>query len=161
MAITIYFIVSSLPDRLATVRDALLLKHPSKLTNEVLESALKDVKSNLRSVASASGVVPPPPFHGCTVPQLPTLTASLTATVTDMNVAGVTNSTRSRVRSGRRSGQGAASSGGGGGGVASGGGGSAGVGGAPRPASGGSPAAAGGGDAWVPACVGHLQGCQL
>ncbi|CAI7934380.1 unnamed protein product [Closterium sp. NIES-54] len=63
MAITIYFIATSLPDRLASVRDALLLKHPSKLTIELLESALKDVESNLRSVASASGAVPPPLFH--------------------------------------------------------------------------------------------------
>ncbi|CAI7799511.1 unnamed protein product [Closterium sp. NIES-53] len=67
MAITIYFIATSLPDRLASVRDALLLKHPSELTIEVLESALKDVESNLRSVASASGVVPPPLFHECTL----------------------------------------------------------------------------------------------
>ncbi|CAI7792961.1 unnamed protein product [Closterium sp. NIES-54] len=50
MAITIYFIATSLPDRLASVRDALLLKHPSELTIEVLESALKDVESNLRSL---------------------------------------------------------------------------------------------------------------
>ncbi|CAI7836918.1 unnamed protein product, partial [Closterium sp. NIES-53] len=55
MAITVYFIATSLPDRLASVRDALLLKHPSVLTIEVLESALKDVESNLRSVAAASG----------------------------------------------------------------------------------------------------------
>ncbi|CAI7810410.1 unnamed protein product [Closterium sp. NIES-53] len=143
MAITIYFIVTSLPDRLATFRDT------TDLTIEVLESALKDVESNLRSVASASGIVPPPLFHGCTVPQLPTFTASLTATTTDKTAAAVTTSARSRVRSGRRGGQGAASSGGGGGGVASGSGGSAGVGGAPRPTSSGSPAAAGGGDAWV------------
>ncbi|CAI7783999.1 unnamed protein product [Closterium sp. NIES-54] len=64
MAITIYFIATSLPGRLASVRDALLLKHPSELTTEVLESALKDVERNFRSVASASGVVPPPMFHG-------------------------------------------------------------------------------------------------
>ncbi|CAI5482222.1 unnamed protein product [Closterium sp. Yama58-4] len=67
MAITIYFIATSLPDRLASVRDALLLKHPSELTIGVLESALKDVESNLRSVASASGAVPPPLFQGCTL----------------------------------------------------------------------------------------------
>ncbi|CAI7778824.1 unnamed protein product [Closterium sp. NIES-54] len=57
MAITIFFIATSLPDRLASVRDALLLKHPSELTIEVPESALKDVESNLRSVAFASGAV--------------------------------------------------------------------------------------------------------
>ncbi|CAI7925225.1 unnamed protein product [Closterium sp. NIES-54] len=131
MAITIYFITTSLPDRLALVRDALLLKHPSELTNEVLKSALNDVESNLRSVASASGVVPPPLFHGCTVPQLPTFTASLATAATDVTAAGVTTSSRRW------------------GDVASGGGGSAGAGGAPRAAAGDSPAAAGGGDARV------------
>ncbi|CAI7918955.1 unnamed protein product [Closterium sp. NIES-53] len=64
IAITIYFIATSLPDRLASVRDTLLLKHPSELTIEVPESALKEVESNLLSVASAFGVVPPPLFHG-------------------------------------------------------------------------------------------------
>ncbi|CAI7875309.1 unnamed protein product [Closterium sp. NIES-54] len=150
MAITIYFIASSLPNRLASVRDALLLKHPSELTIEVLESALKDVESNLRSIASASGVVPPPLFHGCTVPQLPTFTASLATVATNVTAAAVMTSSRSRGRSGRRGGQGAGGGGGGGGGdVASGGGGSAGAGGAPRAAPGDSPAAAGGGDARV------------
>ncbi|CAI7810852.1 unnamed protein product [Closterium sp. NIES-54] len=82
MAITIYFIAISLPDRLASVCDALLLKHPTELTIEVLESALKDVESNLRSVDSASDVVPPPLFHGCAVPQLPTFTTTLATAAT-------------------------------------------------------------------------------
>ncbi|CAI7794047.1 unnamed protein product [Closterium sp. NIES-54] len=148
MAITIYFIATSLLDRLASIRDALLLKHPSELTIEVLESALKDVESNLRSVASASGVVPPPLFHGCTLPQLPTFTASLATPATDVTAAAVTTSLRSRGRSGRRGGQGAGGGGrGGGGDLASGDRGSAGAGGAPRAAADDSPAAAGGGDA--------------
>ncbi|CAI7892639.1 unnamed protein product [Closterium sp. NIES-54] len=149
MAITIYFIATSLPDRLASVRDALLRKHPSELTIEVLELALKDVESNLRSVASASSVVPPPLFHWCTFPQLPTFTASLATAATDVTAAAVTTSSRSRGRSGRRGGQGAGRGGGGSGGdVARGGGRSAGAGGAPRAAAGDSPAAAGEGDAW-------------
>ncbi|CAI7833048.1 unnamed protein product, partial [Closterium sp. NIES-53] len=147
MAITIYFIATSLPDRLASVCDALLLKHPSELTTKVLESALKDVESNLRSVASASGAVPPPLFHGCTVPQLPTFTASLATAATDVTAAAVTTSSRSRGRSGRRGGHGAGE--GGGGGVVSGGGGSTEVGGATRAAASDSPAAVGGGDAQV------------
>ncbi|CAI7922132.1 unnamed protein product [Closterium sp. NIES-53] len=131
MAITIYFIATSLPDRLAL-------------------SALKDVESNLCSVASASGVVPPPLFHGSTVPQLPTSTASLATAATEVTAAAVTTSSQSRGRSGRRGGQGASGGGGGGGGdVASGGGGSAGARGAPRAAAGDSPGAAGGGDARV------------
>ncbi|CAI7932277.1 unnamed protein product [Closterium sp. NIES-54] len=109
-----------------------------------------DVESNLRSVASASDVVPPPLFHVCTVPQLPTFTASLATAATDVTAAAVTTSSRSQGRSGRRGGQGAGGGGGGGGGdVASGGGGSAGAGGAPRAPAGDSPAAAGGGDARV------------
>ncbi|CAI7735978.1 unnamed protein product [Closterium sp. NIES-53] len=151
MAITIYFIATSLPYRLASVHDTLFLKHPSELTIKVLESALKDVESNLHSVASASGVVPPPLFHGCTVPQLPTFTASLATAAIDVTAVAVTTSSRSQGRSGRRGGQGSGGGGGGGGGdVASGGGGSAGAGGAPRAAAGDSPAAAGGGDAQVP-----------
>ncbi|CAI7814799.1 unnamed protein product [Closterium sp. NIES-54] len=117
LAITIYFIATSLPDRLASV---------------------------------PSDVVPPPLFHVCTVPQLPTFTASLATAATDVTAAAVTTSSRSQGRSGRRGGQGAGGGGGGGGGdVASGGGGSAGAGGAPRAPAGDSPAAAGGGDARV------------
>ncbi|CAI7870995.1 unnamed protein product, partial [Closterium sp. NIES-54] len=154
MAITIYFIATSLPDRLASVRDALLLKHPSELTIEVLESALKDVESNLRSVASASGAMPPPLFHGCTVPQLPTFTASHATAATDVTAAAVTTSSRSRGRGGKRGGQGTGGGGGGGvggggggGGVPTGGGGSAGLGEASRAAAGDSAPAASGGDA--------------
>ncbi|CAI7782200.1 unnamed protein product, partial [Closterium sp. NIES-53] len=92
MAITIYFIATSLPDCLASVREALLLKHPTELSIEVLESALKDVESNLRSVAFASGAVPPPLFHGCIVPQLPTFTASLATAAADVTATAVTTS---------------------------------------------------------------------
>ncbi|CAI7814970.1 unnamed protein product [Closterium sp. NIES-53] len=70
-------------------------------------SALKDVESNLCSVASASDVVHPPLFHGCTVPQLPTFTASLATAATYVTAAAVTTSLWSRGRSGRRGGQGA------------------------------------------------------
>ncbi|CAI7907243.1 unnamed protein product [Closterium sp. NIES-53] len=147
MAITIYFIAISLPDRLTSVRDVLLLKHPSELTIEVLQSALKDVERNLRLVASASGDVPPPLFHGCIVPQLPTFTASLATTATNVTTTAITTSSRSRGMSGRRGGQGAG--GGGGGGVPSGGGGNTEVGGATRAAASDSPVVAGGGDARV------------
>ncbi|CAI7833841.1 unnamed protein product, partial [Closterium sp. NIES-53] len=88
---------------------------------------------------------PPPLFHGCTVPQLPTFTASLATFASNVTAANVTTSSRSRGRSGRRGGQGAGGGGGGGGGgVTSGGGESAGVGGVPHAAPSDSPAAAGG-----------------
>ncbi|CAI7851923.1 unnamed protein product [Closterium sp. NIES-53] len=57
MAITIHFIATSLPDRLAPTHDALLRKHPSALTIDVLETSLLDIESNIRSVASSSVVV--------------------------------------------------------------------------------------------------------
>ncbi|CAI5939670.1 unnamed protein product [Closterium sp. NIES-65] len=149
MAITVYFIATNLPDRLASVRDALLLKHPSELTIEVLESALKDFESNLRLVAAASGTVSPPLFHGCTVPQLPTFTASLATAATDATAAAVTTASRSRGKGGKKGssgGGGGGGSGGNGGAVATGGGGSAASGETPRAAAGDSTAPAGGGD---------------
>ncbi|CAI7901828.1 unnamed protein product [Closterium sp. NIES-54] len=122
MAITIYFIATSLPDRLASVRDALLLKHPSELTIEVLESALKDVESNLRSVASASGAL------------LLRLLRGLEVEVARGQGTG-------------GGGGGGVGGGGCGGGMPTGGGGSAGPGEASRAVAGDSAPAAGGGDA--------------
>ncbi|CAI7813428.1 unnamed protein product, partial [Closterium sp. NIES-54] len=123
MAITIHFITTSLPDRLAPVRDELLRKHPSELTIDVLETALKDIESNIRSVASASSTVVPPLFQGCTVPQLPTFTASLisTASPSPLETAAVsTAGGRSRGKGGKRGGKGGGAGGGGGGGGGSG-----------------------------------------
>ncbi|CAI7843480.1 unnamed protein product [Closterium sp. NIES-54] len=120
-----------------------LISHPSSLDSSY-RAACTDAPS-----ASASGAVPSPLIHGCTVPQLPTFTASLTTAATDLTAAAVTTSAWSRAQSGRRGGLGAGGSGGGGGGVASGSGGSAGVGGAPSAASSDSPTAASGGAARV------------
>ncbi|CAI7792075.1 unnamed protein product [Closterium sp. NIES-53] len=110
----------------------------------------QDVESDLHSVASASGAVPPPLFGECTVPHLPTFTASLAAAAKDVTAAAVTNSSRSQGRNGRRGSQGVGGGGGGGGGdVASGNGRSAGARGAPRAAAGDFSAVAGGGDTRV------------
>ncbi|CAI7757191.1 unnamed protein product [Closterium sp. NIES-54] len=144
LAITIYFIDTSLPDRLASVRDTLLLKHPSELTINVLEAALKDVESNHRSVASASGTVPPPLLKGCTVPQLPTFTAFLAFATAAATIGG-----QSRSRGGKEGGKGAGSGRSGGVNIyciwpGSSGGGS-GVGDEPSASTGGPPAVSGGG----------------
>ncbi|CAI7789772.1 unnamed protein product [Closterium sp. NIES-53] len=119
MPITIHFIVTSLPNRLATVRDALLRKHPSELTINVLESALKDIESNLRSVATASGTVVLPLFQGFTVPQLPTFTTSLASTASHASDETAAVSTTGGWPSGKghkRGGKGGGGGGGGGGG---------------------------------------------
>ncbi|CAI7757989.1 unnamed protein product, partial [Closterium sp. NIES-54] len=57
MAITIYFIATSLPERLASVRDALLLKHPSDLTIEVLESGSRGGQGAGRGGGGSGGDV--------------------------------------------------------------------------------------------------------
>ncbi|CAI7916876.1 unnamed protein product [Closterium sp. NIES-54] len=117
MAITIHFIATSLLDRLAPVCDELLRKHLSELTIDVLETALKDIGSNIRFVAS--GTVVPPLFQGCTVPQLPTFTASLASTASPSPVETGAVSTvggRSRGKGGKRGGKGGGAGGGGGGG---------------------------------------------
>ncbi|CAI5944552.1 unnamed protein product [Closterium sp. NIES-65] len=60
MASYIYFIATSLPDRLASVRDALLLKHPSELTIELptftasLATAATDVTAATITIFSRS-----------------------------------------------------------------------------------------------------------
>ncbi|CAI7866974.1 unnamed protein product [Closterium sp. NIES-54] len=123
MAITIHFIATSLPDRLAPVRDELLWKHPSELTIDVLETTLKDIKSNIRSVASASGTVVPPLFQGCTVPQLPTFTTSLASIVSPSRLETAAVSTvggQSKGKGGKTGGKGGGAGGGGGGGGGSG-----------------------------------------
>ncbi|CAI7867163.1 unnamed protein product [Closterium sp. NIES-53] len=55
MAITIYFIATSLPDRLASVCDTLLLKHPSELTIGVLERGGQGAGGSGGGVAGGSG----------------------------------------------------------------------------------------------------------
>ncbi|CAI7802933.1 unnamed protein product [Closterium sp. NIES-54] len=100
MAITLHFIATSLPDRLAPI-------------------PLLDIESNIRSVASASGAVVPPLFQGCTVPQLPTFTASLASTAspaTGKTAAVSTAGGRSRGKGCKRGGKGGGGGGGGGGG---------------------------------------------
>ncbi|CAI7917107.1 unnamed protein product [Closterium sp. NIES-54] len=146
MAITIHFIATSLPGRLAPVRDELLRKHPSELPIDVLETALKDIESNIRSVAFAYRTVVPPLFQGCTIPQLPTFTTSLASIASPSPLETAAMSTgggRPKGKGGKRGGKGGGADGGGGGGGGSGdtsasGGGDTGSGSAPaRPMGGG------------------------
>ncbi|CAI7860939.1 unnamed protein product [Closterium sp. NIES-53] len=118
MPSTIHFIASCLPERLAPVRDTIRLKHPTKLTIDVLESALKDIESNIRSIASASGAVVPPLFQGCTVPQLSTFTPSLASTASpasDETAAVFVAGGRAWGKGGKEGGKGGGVGGGGGG----------------------------------------------
>ncbi|CAI7901732.1 unnamed protein product [Closterium sp. NIES-54] len=62
--LTVHWIVTRLPDRLSTARDALLQQHPNELTIDLLKTTLGKIESNLLSVASATDTVAPRLFEG-------------------------------------------------------------------------------------------------
>ncbi|CAI7865635.1 unnamed protein product [Closterium sp. NIES-53] len=126
MWLTVHWLVTSLPDRLATARDMLLQKHPTELAIDLLETALGKIESNLLSVASATDAVPPRLFVGCAAPQLPIFTttrASVTVSVVEDTAAVFAADWQKRDKSGKKGGKGGGggSGGGGGGGAGSGG----------------------------------------
>ncbi|CAI7776450.1 unnamed protein product, partial [Closterium sp. NIES-54] len=123
MSLTVHWLVTRLPDHLATSRDVLLQKHPTELTIDLLETALEKIESNLLSVASATDTVPPRLFAECAAPQLPTFTAtraSATMSVVEDTAAVSAADWQKRGKSGKKGGKGG---GGGRGGAGSGGGG--------------------------------------
>ncbi|CAI7798642.1 unnamed protein product [Closterium sp. NIES-54] len=133
MWLTVHWLVTRLPDRLATARDVLLQKHPTELTIEILETALGKIESNLLSVASATDAMPPHLFAVCAAPQLPTFTAthaSAAVSVVEDTAAVSAADWQKRGKSGKKGRKGGGGGGGGGGG-AGGGGGGGGGGGAP------------------------------
>ncbi|CAI5478241.1 unnamed protein product [Closterium sp. Yama58-4] len=126
MWLTIHWLVSRIPDRLATANDALLLKHPTELTIDLLETALSKIESNLLAVASASSAPPPRLFEGCAVPQLPTFTASLATPASSASEETAAVSVSGGQKRGKAGKKGRKGGGGTGGGAGSGGGGGAG-----------------------------------
>ncbi|CAI7915524.1 unnamed protein product [Closterium sp. NIES-54] len=133
MWLTVHWLVTRLPDRLATARDMLLQKHPTELTIDLLETAFGKIESNLLSVASATDAVPPRLFAGCAAPQLPTFTTthdSATVSVVEDTAAIFAADLQKRGKSGKKGGKEGGGGGGGGDGAGSGGGGGGG-GGAP------------------------------
>ncbi|CAI7803016.1 unnamed protein product [Closterium sp. NIES-54] len=130
MWLTVHWLVTRLPDLLATARDVLLQKHPTELTIDLLETALGKIESNLLSVASATDAVPPHLFAGCAAPQLPTFTSTRASTTVSVVEDTATVSAADWQKRGKKGGKGGGGGGGGGGGARSSGGGGGG-GGAP------------------------------
>ncbi|CAI7874582.1 unnamed protein product [Closterium sp. NIES-53] len=131
MFITLYFIVSRLPDSLRPVRDQFLSLDPTSLTVDLLEQHLLAAKTSAVAVDSARGTPRPPFFEGCSPSPLSPSFASAAAadvSVTEEVVAASTSAKRrsSKGKGGRGGGGG---SDGGGGGSGRGGGGSGGGGG--------------------------------
>ncbi|CAI7773289.1 unnamed protein product [Closterium sp. NIES-54] len=126
MFITLYFIVTRLPDSLRSVRDHFLTLDPTSLTVDLLEQHLLVAETSAVAVGAARGTPRSPFFEGCSPSPLSSSFASSAAT--DVSVledvgAALTSAKRcnSKGKGGRGSGGG---SGGGGGGSGSGSGGS-------------------------------------
>ncbi|CAI7778952.1 unnamed protein product [Closterium sp. NIES-53] len=131
MYITLYFIVTSLPDSLHSVRDHFLSLDPTSLTVDLLEQHLFAAETNAIAVGAARGTPRPPFFEGCSPsPIAPSYASAAAADVSvpeDVGAASASAKHRSSKGKGGRGGRGG--SGGGGGGSGSGGGGSSGGGG--------------------------------
>ncbi|CAI7859127.1 unnamed protein product [Closterium sp. NIES-54] len=131
MFITLYFIVSRLPDSLRSVRDHFLSLDPTSLTVDVLEQHLLAAETSAVAIGAACGTSRPPFFEGCSSSPLSPSFASAAAadvTVTE-DVGAALTSAKKRSSKGKGGQGGGGGSGGGGGGNGSGGGGSGGGGG--------------------------------
>ncbi|CAI7812581.1 unnamed protein product [Closterium sp. NIES-53] len=156
MYITLYFIVTRLPNSLRSVRDHFLSLDPISLTVDLLEQHLLAAETSAVAVGAARGTPRPPFFEGCSPSPLAPSYASADVSVPEDVRAASASAKRSRSKGkggqgggggigsgggGSRSGGGGSSGGGGGGGVVGGSGGSGGGGGG----SGGSGGSGGGG----------------
>ncbi|CAI7785643.1 unnamed protein product [Closterium sp. NIES-54] len=136
MFITLYFIVTRLPDSLRSVRDHFLSLDPTSLTVDLLEQHLLAAETSAVGVGAARGTPRPPFFEGCSPsPLAPSYAFAAAADVPgaeDVGAASASAKRRSCKGKGSKGGGGGSGSGGGGssgGGGGSGGGGSGGSGG--------------------------------
>ncbi|CAI7736190.1 unnamed protein product [Closterium sp. NIES-54] len=147
MFITLYFIVTRLPDSLRSVRDHFLSLDPTSLTVDLLEQHLLAAETSAVAVGAARGTLCPPFFEGCSpsplAPSYASTTAADVSVAEDVGAASASAKRRSSKGKGGRGGGGG--SGGGGGGSGSGGGGSSGCGGGSGGGGGGSGGSGGGG----------------
>ncbi|CAI5506233.1 unnamed protein product [Closterium sp. Naga37s-1] len=126
MFITLYFIVTRLPDSLRSVRDHFLTLDPTSLAVDLLEQHLLAAETSAVAVGAARGTPRSPFFEGCSPSPLSSSFASAAAADVsapeDVGAASTSTERRnSKGKGGRGSGGG---SGGGGGGSGSGSGGS-------------------------------------
>ncbi|CAI7928331.1 unnamed protein product [Closterium sp. NIES-54] len=138
MFITLYFIVTRLPDSLRSVRDHFLSLDPTSLTIDLLEQHLLAAETSAVAVGAACGTPYPPFFEGCSPSPLAPSYASAAAAYVSVaeDIEATSASAKHRSSKGKGGGGG---NGGGGDGSRSGGGGS----------SGGSGGSGGGGGGWT------------
>ncbi|CAI7844806.1 unnamed protein product [Closterium sp. NIES-53] len=131
MFITLYFIVSRLPDSLRSVRDHFLSLDPTSLIVDLLEQHLLAAKTSAVVVGAARGTPRLPFFEGCSPsPLSPSFASAAAADVSVTEDVGATLTCAKRRSCNGKGGRGGGGGcGGGGGGSGSGGGGSGGGGG--------------------------------
>ncbi|CAI7926397.1 unnamed protein product [Closterium sp. NIES-54] len=131
MFITLYFIVSRLPDSLRYVRDRFLSLDPTSFTLDLLEQHLLAAETSAVAVAAARGTPRPPFFEGCSPsPLSPSFASAVAADISvPEHVGAASTSAKRRSSKGKGGRGGGGGSSGGGGGSGSGGGGSNGGGG--------------------------------
>ncbi|CAI7856792.1 unnamed protein product [Closterium sp. NIES-53] len=118
MFITLYFIVSRLPDSLRSVRDQFLSLDPTSLTVDLLEQHLLAAETSAVAVGAARGTPRPPFFKGCSSsPLSPSFASAAAADVSVPEDVGAASTSAKR-----RSSKGKGGRGGGGGSVGGGGG---------------------------------------
>ncbi|CAI7851683.1 unnamed protein product [Closterium sp. NIES-54] len=125
MFITLYFIVTRLPESLRSVMDHVLSLDPTSLTVDLLEQHLLATETSAVVVGAARGTPRPPFFEGCSPSPLAPSYASSAAS----DVPGAKDVEATFASAKRRNSKGKGGRGGGGGGSGSGGGGSSGGGG--------------------------------
>ncbi|CAI7751757.1 unnamed protein product [Closterium sp. NIES-54] len=128
MFLTLYFILTYLPDSLRYVRDTFLSLDPTVLTIDLLKQHLLAAETSVVAVVAARGTPRTPFFEGCSPsPLAPSYASSADVDVPGAeDVAAATASAKRRSSKGKGGRGGGGGSGGGGGGSSVGGGGSGG-----------------------------------
>ncbi|CAI7861048.1 unnamed protein product [Closterium sp. NIES-54] len=147
MFITLYFIVTRLPDSLRSVRDNFLSLDPTSLTVDLLEQHLLAAETSAAAVGAARGTPRPPFFEECSPsPLAPSYASPATVDVSDTEDVGAASASAKQRRSNGKGGKGGGGgSGGSGGGSSGGSGGSGGGGGGSGGSGGGGGSGTGGG----------------
>ncbi|CAI7844066.1 unnamed protein product [Closterium sp. NIES-53] len=126
MYITLYYIVTRLPDSLRLVRDHFLSVCPTTLTVDLLEQRLLAAEMSIVAVGASRGDPRTPVFEGCSPsPLLPSVASAAAADLGGFESVGAASAPSERRRTGKsKGGRGTGRTGGGGGGGGGGSGGS-------------------------------------
>ncbi|CAI7882005.1 unnamed protein product [Closterium sp. NIES-53] len=102
MYITLYYIVTRLPDSLRLVRDQFLSVCPTTLTVDLLEQRLLAAETSIVATGASCGDPRTPVFEGCSPsPLLPSVASAATADLDGFESVGAASAPSGRRRTGR------------------------------------------------------------